>query len=83
MIVVSAAQFQQLPYQRQQLYFNQYATYFNQRWHHNYSIELYCLGNFYCELWLEQESRQRHHYIALAADACLAAYSLAPHETDY
>ncbi|NVO86599.1 hypothetical protein [Hymenobacter terrestris] len=64
MMVATAAQFQQLPYDRQQLYFNHYATYLNQRWHENYSVELYRLDSFYCELWLEQECGQRQQFIA-------------------
>ena len=45
-----------------------------QRWHENYSIELYDLGSFYCEQWLEQECLQLPQYRAFAMEECLELY---------
>jgi len=45
-----------------------------QRWHENYSVELYDLGSFYCEQWLEQECLQLPQYRAFVMEECLELY---------
>jgi hypothetical protein len=70
------SQFQLLSYSQQDQFVRIYGQLLAQRWHGNYSIELYDLGLFYCELWLEQECLHWPYYYALTTDACLDVYAL-------
>ena len=75
-MLLTYSQFQTLSYSQQDQFVRIYGQLAAQRWHGNYSIELYDLGLFYCELWLEQECLHWPHYYAFATDACLELYAL-------
>jgi len=75
--------FQGLPYSQKDLYVQKYGKFLAQRWHENYSIELYDLGSFYCERWLEQECRTQEQLRAFPTDACLDLYAPYLHQLHY
>ncbi|UOQ68565.1 hypothetical protein [Hymenobacter volaticus] len=68
--------FQTLAYSQQDRYVQQHGQLIAHRWHENFSVELYDLGSFYCERWLEQECLHRPRYQALANVDSLEIYSL-------
>lgn len=74
-MLLTYSQFQKLAYSQQDQFVRIYGQLVAQRWHENYSIELYDLGVFYCELWLEQECLQWPCYYAFATNDCLEQYS--------
>ncbi len=73
-MLLTYSAFQALADRQQERYLHQHGQFMAQRWHENYSIELYDLGSFYCERWLEQECRHLPQYHAYATDECLAWY---------
>lgn len=75
--------FQSLAYHQQARYVQQHGQLIAHRWHENYSVELYSLGNFYCERWLEQECVHRPRYYALADLAHLEVYGLQERVSQY
>jgi len=64
-------EFQSLTFSQQDEYVRAHGHYQAQRWHENYSVELYELNGFYCELWLEQECLQPPRYHAFTTTVCL------------
>ena len=58
------AGFQALSESQQDRYVLAYGQYVTQRWHENYSVELYALNSFYVERWLEQECREPERLLA-------------------
>lgn len=75
-MVLTYSQFQLLSYSQQDQFVRLYGHLLAQRWHENYSIELYDLGLFYCELWLEQECLHWPHYYAFATNNYLGLYTM-------
>jgi hypothetical protein len=69
-------EFESLAFGQQDAYVRTHGHYQAQRWHENYSIELYELHDFYCELWLEQECVHPPQYRAFATDSCREVYVL-------
>jgi hypothetical protein len=82
-MLLTYSQFQTLAYSQQDQFVRIYGQLVAQRWHENYSIELYDLGVFYCELWLEQECLHWPCYYAFATDACLERYTLQSQPANY
>jgi hypothetical protein len=72
-------EFESLAFGQQDAYVRAHGHYLAQRWHENYSIELYELEGFYCELWLEQECVVLPRYLAFASDTCLALFTQQVH----
>ena len=73
-MLLTFSQFHALAELDQDHYVQDHGQLIAHRWHENYSIELYAMGSFYCERWLEQECRHLPTYQAFATDACLAPY---------
>lgn len=69
------AGFQTLSGRQQHPYVHAHGHYLGQHWHQNYSVELYGLGSFYVERWLEQECREPERLLAYATDSCLEFYA--------
>ena len=82
-MLLSYSQFQTLAYSQQDQIVRLYGQLIAQRWYGNYSIELYDLGVFYCEVWLEQECVHWPFYHALPTGTCLKQYSLHTHIVCY
>jgi hypothetical protein len=74
-------EFQSLAFGQQDEYVRTHGHYQAQRWHENYSVELYELNGFYCELWLEQECVCLPQYRAFATEECLQVYALETYMT--
>lgn len=74
-MVLDYAHFQALPDSQQDRYVQKHGKFRAHRWHENYSIELYDLGSFYCEQWLEQECVHPPRYQAFPSEACLESYA--------
>ncbi|WP_375435940.1 hypothetical protein [uncultured Hymenobacter sp.] len=66
--------FQTLSAAQQDQYVHEHGQFLAHRWHENYSIELYALGSFYCERWLEQECLEPERLRILPVGACLEHY---------
>lgn len=71
--------FQTLSRAQQSQYVHEHGQFLAHRWHENYSIELYDLGSFYCERWLEQECRAPERIQVLPMSASLAHYPACRH----
>jgi hypothetical protein len=74
--MLTPLKFESLAFCQQDKYVRVHGHYQAQRWHENYSIELYELNGFYCELWLEQECMQPPCYHVFITQDCLALYAL-------
>ncbi|WP_375438369.1 hypothetical protein [uncultured Hymenobacter sp.] len=74
-MLLDYAGFQTLSASQQNHYVHAHGHYLSQRWHENYSVELYGLGSFYVERWLEQECRQPERLLAYDTDSCLGLYA--------
>lgn len=72
---LDSAHFQALPESQQDRHVQQYGKFMAHRWHENYSVELYDLGSFYCEQWLEQECMHPPRYQVFHSEACLELYA--------
>ncbi|MDF7815423.1 hypothetical protein P1X16_28840 [Hymenobacter sp. YC55] len=75
-MLLGYADFKFLAATHQKHYVHRHGQYLAQRWHKNYSVELYTLGSFYAERWLEQECREPERVKAHATAACLVPYVL-------
>jgi len=79
--MLSYQEFQSLAFGQQDEYVRAHGHYQAQRWHENYSVELYELDGFHCEFWLEQECLHLPHYQVLTTEAGLELYILQPQMT--
>ncbi|WP_022826315.1 hypothetical protein [Hymenobacter norwichensis] len=73
--MLSQQEFQSLAFDQQDEYVRAHGHYQAQRWYENYSVELYELPTFQCELWLEQECVQQPQYRMLTSGSAVELYA--------
>ncbi|RSK46101.1 hypothetical protein [Hymenobacter perfusus] len=76
-------QFRALPYEQQGSYIIEHGRYLAHRWHENYGVNLYWVGSFFCEIWLEQDCLEMEQFRSFTSFECLDAYLPFLHLPEY